>query len=182
MSKSNPRSISKKKQVKRMSITKRKQELEDVNLIDSKTKAFKNYDKVKRVLEISIKGVEKGKQVAEISGITSPHFYKPHKNKLFYIPKSSKIRKSLSRKKDRGGDNVLIQESTSDHFRKHLLTEVSSPLYQPEFDRTMSPGSNINFKILSTKNTTEEDDLNSKAAEYLFSKIAMNKGMLKDLI
>jgi hypothetical protein len=182
MSKSNPRSKIRKNHVKRMSSTKRKQELEDVNLIDSKTKAFKNYDKVKRVLEISMKGIDREKQVAEISGITSPHFYKPHKNKLFYIPKSSKIRKSLSRKKDRAGDNVLIQESTKDQFRKHLLTEVNSPLYQPEFDRTMSPGNNINFKILSTKNTTEEDDLNSKAAEFLFSKTAMNKGMLKDLI
>jgi hypothetical protein len=62
-----------------------------------------------------------------------------------------------------------------------MLTEVNSPLYQPEFERTTSPGDRVGLKFLSTKNTTEEaEDGGLKSFTELFSK-TLNKGMLKDL-
>lgn len=51
MSKSNPRSIRpKKSQKNRLSLTKRKQELEEANIAEPH--AFANYEKVKRILDI----------------------------------------------------------------------------------------------------------------------------------
>lgn len=176
MSKSNPPSKIKRNQAKRLSSTKRKQELENVNLIDSKTKAFKNYDKVKRMLEINMSGIEREKQGVDQSGITSPHFYKPQKNKLFYIPSTNNIRKSHSKTKERSNDSALFQNKSNYQIKKHMLTEVNSPLYQPDFNCTISPSNNTNDKY-----TTEEDDITSEAAAEFFSKTAQNKINFKEL-
>lgn len=54
-------------------------------------------------------------------------------------------------------------------------------MFYPEFERTTSPGDKINFRILSTKHTTEEaEDFSCKGQNDLFSK-TLNKGFLKDL-
>lgn len=80
MSKSNSRSKTRKSQAKRLSSTKRKQELEDANVIECRTKPFKNYEKVKRVLDITLKVNDKSeKPSADNWNITSPNFYKPSK-------------------------------------------------------------------------------------------------------
>ena len=140
---------------KRLSGYKRKQNLEEVNLIESKTKAFKNYEKVKKIFDFKLKGVDIERQKDD-SEITSPHFYKPHK-KLFYIPQSNQIKKSISKNRKKSKDVNLLRESHT-QGRQYILTEVNSPLQQLDFEVTNSPDYRQNLRFLSTKNTTDENE------------------------
>lgn len=180
MGKLNLRSKSKKNQRTRLSSNKRKQDLEDATLGESKVKAFENYEKVKRILDIGSKITEREQDLNQSSGLMSPHFYKPQKNKLFYIPKTNKLNKNPVKVTDKFKDNGWVRESTNDQMRRNLYTEVNSPVHQLEFERPTSPNDKNNFRILSTKHTTEEtDEASHKVPSDLFSK-TLNKAILKD--
>ena len=182
MSKVVQRSKSKRTQHNRLSSTKRKQELENANVIESNSKHFMNYEKVKRVLDIGFNSNENDKRVTDPSGIRSPHFYKPQKNKLFYIPKVNKLIKNSIHNIDCTQENLWIRETTNDQFQEYLYTEVNSPGCKFEFEQIPSPNSKLNIKFLSTKNTTEEtDEFGNRTATELFCK-TLNKGTLKDFI
>ena len=74
MSKLVPRSKSKKTQHSRLSSTKRKQELENANVVESNSRHFMNYEKVKRILDVGLSPNENDKRATDPSGIRSPHF------------------------------------------------------------------------------------------------------------
>ena len=182
MSKLAQRSKSKKTQHNRLSSTKRKQELENANVVESNSRCFMNYEKVKRILDVGFNQNEKDKRVTDPNGIRSPHFYKPQKNKLFYIPKVNKLMKNSAHNLDKTQENNWIRETSNDQLREYLYTEVNSPGCKFEFEQIPSPNSKNNIKFLSTKNTTEEtDEFGNRTATELFSK-TMNKGYLKDFI
>jgi hypothetical protein len=181
MSKSFAMSKNRRAHKNRLSSTKRKHELEEAKIVDSNGNAFKYYEKEKRIMDLNLKEVQRDSSSNKNSGITSPHFYKPQKkNKLFYIPRNNKLNKSLVKRNDNSTEMEWVQED--DSIRQYLRTEVSSPIYYPEFERTTSPGDRINMKILSTKHTTEEtEEFTGKTPIDIFAKTT-NKGfILKDL-
>ena len=100
--------------------------------------------------------------------IQSPHFYKPQKNKLFYIPKANIMNKGNCGKQEKPGSE-WVQETINDQIQEYLSTEGNLPSsHTGLLKQITSPKDRINHKILSTKNTTEETD------EY-------NKGGLRDI-
>ena len=137
--------------------------------------------KSNKIFDFNLKGIVCENNKKDNCEITSPHFYKPQK-KLFYIPQSNKIKRNMSKSKRRSKDHSLVKGSTNNYNRQYIMTEANSPLYQPEFERTTSPGlERQNLKFLSTKNTTEEtEDLTSKQCTEFFNK-PLKKSCLKEV-
>lgn len=117
--------------------------------------------------------------ISHTNGIQSPHFYKPQKNKLFYIPKANILNKSNGAR-DCQINSEWVKETTNEHF----VTEVVSPSSKLDFVKTTSPLDRLNFKILSTKNTTEETDefnpIKNGISEILFENFARGRRQTTD--